>query len=156
MLGSRALRTLLVAAVASNLGDGVTVAAAPLLAASPTTDPRTIGAVGVALTLPWLLFALPSGAVADRADRRWLMVGADLVRAGTSDLHLSELAGGLEPPTCCLQDSCAAGCATPAGWGKGTRSQSASVSLSAHVVRAGSAEGARGAMRSGRVARLLW
>src|SRR5215212_10299744 len=115
MLGSRALRTLLVAAVASNLGDGVTVAAAPLLAASLTTDPRTIGAVGVALTLPWLLFALPSGAVADRADRRWLMVGADLVRAGTSDLHLSELAGGLEPPTCCLQDSCAAGCATPAG-----------------------------------------
>src|SRR5215211_405673 len=123
MLGSRVLRTLLVAAVASNLGDGVTVAAAPLLAASLTTDPRTIGAVGVALTLPWLLFALPSGAVADRADRRWLMVGADLVRAGTSDLHLSELAGGLEPPTCCLQDSCAAGCATPAGWGKGTRSQ---------------------------------
>src|SRR5512132_3661915 len=31
------------------------------------------------------------------------------------DLHLWELAGGLEPPTCCLQDSCAAGCATPAG-----------------------------------------
>jgi MFS family permease len=81
MLRSRAVRTLLVAAAASNLGDGVTVAAAPLLAASLTTDPRTIGAVGVALTLPWLLFALPSGAVADRADRRRLMVGADLVRA---------------------------------------------------------------------------
>src|SRR5215211_2013897 len=32
-----------------------------------------------------------------------------------SDLRLWELAGGLEPPTCCLQDSCAAGCATPAG-----------------------------------------
>jgi hypothetical protein len=48
----------------------VTVAAAPLLAASLTEDPRRIGAVGVALTLPWLLFALPSGAVADRADRR--------------------------------------------------------------------------------------
>ena len=31
-----------------------------------------------------------------------------------------ELAGGLEPPTCCLQDSCAAGCATPAGGEKGT------------------------------------
>jgi MFS family permease len=86
MLGSRALRTLLVAAAASNLGDGVTVAAGPLLAASLTTDPRTIGAVGVALTLPWLLFALPSGAIADRADRRWLMVGADLVRAGTIGL----------------------------------------------------------------------
>jgi hypothetical protein len=31
------------------------------------------------------------------------------------DLRLWELAGGLEPPTCCLHDSCAAGCATPAG-----------------------------------------
>jgi hypothetical protein len=62
MLRSPALRTLLVAAAASNLGDGVTVAAAPLLAASLTFDPRRIGAVGVALTLPWLLFALPSGA----------------------------------------------------------------------------------------------
>ena len=36
--------------------------------------------------MPWLLFALPSGAIADRADRRWLMVGADLVRAGTIGL----------------------------------------------------------------------
>jgi len=81
MRRSPALRILLAAAAASNLGDGVTVAAAPLLAASLTTDPRTIGAVGVALTLPWLLFALPSGAVADRTDRRRLMVGADLVRA---------------------------------------------------------------------------
>jgi MFS family permease len=86
MLRSRALRTLLVAAAASNLGDGVTVAAAPLLAASLTEDPRRIGAVGVALTLPWLLFALPSGAVADRADRRWLMVAADLVRAACMGL----------------------------------------------------------------------
>jgi len=34
----------------------------------------------VAWSLPWLLFALVSGAVADRADRRRLMVGADLVR----------------------------------------------------------------------------
>ena len=99
MLGSRALRTLLVAAAASNLGDGVTVAAAPLLAASLTTDPRTIGAVGVALTLPWLLFALPSGAVADRADRRWLMVGADLVRAGTIGLlAVAVLAGRASIP----------------------------------------------------------
>ena len=98
MLGSRALRTLLVAA-ASNLGDGVTVAAAPLLAASLTTDPRTFGAVGVALTLPWLLFALPSGAVADRADRRWLMVGADLVRAGTIGLlAVAVLAGRASIP----------------------------------------------------------
>jgi MFS family permease len=76
----RSFRTLLAAGAISNLGDGVTVAAAPLLAASITRVPRAIGAVGVAWSLPWLLFALVSGAVADRADRRWLMVGADLAR----------------------------------------------------------------------------
>jgi MFS family permease len=76
----RSFGTLLAAGAISNLGDGVTVAAAPLLAASITRDPRAIGAVGVAWSLPWLLFALVSGAVADRADRRWLMVGADLAR----------------------------------------------------------------------------
>src|SRR5215218_11068614 len=67
----------------SNLGDGVTLAAAPLLAASITRDPRAIAAVGVAWSLPWLLFALVSGAVADRTGRRRLMVGADLVRVGS-------------------------------------------------------------------------
>jgi hypothetical protein len=35
------------------------------------------------------------------------------------DLRFLELAPGLEPGTCCLQDSCAAGCATPAGGGQG-------------------------------------
>jgi elongation factor Tu len=75
----RSFGTLLAAGAISNLGDGVTWAA-PLLAASITRDPRAIGAVGVAWSLPWLLFALVSGAVADRADRRWLMVGADLAR----------------------------------------------------------------------------
>jgi MFS family permease len=77
----RSFGTLLAAGAASNLGDGVTLAAAPLLAASITRDPRAIGAVGVAWSLPWLLFSLVSGAIADRADRRWLMVGADLTRA---------------------------------------------------------------------------
>jgi MFS family permease len=67
----------------SNVGDGVTLAAAPLLAASITRDPRAIGAIGAAWSLPWLLFALVSGAVADRGDRRWLMVGADLVRTAS-------------------------------------------------------------------------
>jgi MFS family permease len=68
------------------LQPGRQATAAPLLAASLTEDPRRIGAVGVALTLPWLLFALPSGAVADRADRRWLMVAADLARTACMGL----------------------------------------------------------------------
>ena len=79
----RSLATLLAAGAVSNLGDGVTLAAAPLLAASITRDPRAIGAVGAAWSLSWLLFALVSGAVVDRSDRRRLMVGADLVRVAS-------------------------------------------------------------------------
>ena len=82
----RPLATLLGAGAVSNLGDGVTVAAAPLLAASITRDPRAIAAVGVAWSLPWLLFALVSGAVADRTDRRF----------GVSALLLATLPG--RPP----------------------------------------------------------
>jgi MFS family permease len=90
----RSFGTLLAAGALSNLGDGVTVAAAPLLAASLTRDPRAIGAVGAAWSLPWLLFALVSGAVADRADRRRLLVGADLVRTASLVLLAVAVAGG--------------------------------------------------------------
>jgi MFS family permease len=79
----RSFGTLLAAGGLSNVGDGVTLAAAPLLAASITRDPRAIGAIGAAWSLPWLLFALLSGAIADRRDRRRLMVGADLVRTAS-------------------------------------------------------------------------
>lgn len=90
----RSFGTLLAAGALSNLGDGVTVAAAPLLAASLTRDPRAIGAVGAAWSLPWLLFALVSGAVADRADRRRLLIGADLVRTASLVLLAVAVAGG--------------------------------------------------------------
>jgi hypothetical protein len=95
----RSLATLLAAGTVSNLGDGVTLAAAPLLAASVTRDPRAIGAVGAAWSLPWLLFALVSGAVVDRSDRRRLMVGADLVRVvGLAGLTAAVVGGRASIP----------------------------------------------------------
>ena len=65
----------------SNLGDGVTLVAGPLLAASLTRDPRLVAGLAVAQRLPWLLFSLVSGALVDRLDRRRLMVGVDAARA---------------------------------------------------------------------------
>src|SRR3954447_5529818 len=52
----------------------------PLLAASLTRDAMAIAGVTVASRLPWLLFSLVAGAIADRADRRRLMIGADAAR----------------------------------------------------------------------------
>ncbi|QFY08500.1 MFS transporter [Nonomuraea phyllanthi] len=65
----------------SNLADGVLKVGAPLLAVSMTRSPTLVSLVGAAATAPWLLFALYAGAVADRADRRRVMVVANVARA---------------------------------------------------------------------------
>ena len=65
----------------SNLADGVFKVALPLLAIQLTQSPTLIAGLTVAATLPWLLFALTAGALADRLDRRKLMLWANLCRA---------------------------------------------------------------------------
>ncbi|MGW5163338.1 MFS transporter, partial [Nonomuraea wenchangensis] len=65
----------------SNLADGVLKIGAPLLAVSMTRSPTLVSLVGAAATLPWLLLALPAGAVADRADRRRHDAAAGVGRA---------------------------------------------------------------------------
>src|SRR6476661_7210243 len=75
-LGANYVR-LWAASTVSNLGDGVTLAALPLLAASLTRSPTSVAAVSFAGTLPWLFFALIGGALADRLDRRLTMAVVD-------------------------------------------------------------------------------
>lgn len=65
------------ASTVSNLGDGVTLVAGPLLAASLTRDPVLVAGLAFAQRLPWLLLSLISGALVDRLDRRRLMVAVD-------------------------------------------------------------------------------
>ena len=60
------------ASVISNLGDGVTMVAGPLLVASLTNEPALVAGAVFAQQLPWLLFSLPGGAYVDRLDRRRL------------------------------------------------------------------------------------
>jgi MFS family permease len=68
------------ASAVTNVGDGVTLAAGPLLVASLTDDPALVGAAVFAQQLPWLLFSLISGAYVDRLDRRRLVVAVNLFR----------------------------------------------------------------------------
>ncbi|MFD7440254.1 MFS transporter [Streptomyces sp. NPDC059909] len=68
------------AAVVSKFGDSLRTAAMPLLAASLTDDPVLIASVTACGYLPWLLFGLLGGAVADRVDQRRAMWAVDLVR----------------------------------------------------------------------------
>lgn len=87
------------ASAMSNLADGVFQVALPLLALRLTRSPALIAGVSLAARLPWLLFALQAGALADRLDRRRTMVHVDLVRvvligglAGVVALGREELA----------------------------------------------------------------
>ncbi|HEU5484357.1 MAG TPA: MFS transporter [Microlunatus sp.] len=73
-------RRLWSATLLSNLGDGIRAAAFPLLAATLTGNPVLIAGVAVAGELPRLLFGLVAGAVADRFDRRRLVVAVDIAR----------------------------------------------------------------------------
>ena len=65
----------------SNLADGVLQAVLPLIAASLTRDPLLVSLVASLAFLPWLLFAIPAGALVDRIDRRRAMQLANLSRA---------------------------------------------------------------------------
>ncbi|MFI2753726.1 MFS transporter [Cellulomonas sp. P22] len=80
-LGAR-FRWLLASSWSSNLGDGVALAAGPLLVASLTDQARLIALAATVQWLPPLLFGLFAGALADRLDRRLLVVSVDLARAG--------------------------------------------------------------------------
>ncbi|MEU7570062.1 MFS transporter [Micromonospora sp. NPDC049240] len=75
-------------------GDGVFIAAAPLLASTLTPDPLAISAVSAAFYLPWLALGLPAGALADRWPRRRVLMIADLVRAALIGLLVAALALG--------------------------------------------------------------
>jgi MFS family permease len=76
----RNYRKLWTAAAISNMGDGVVLTATPLLAASLTRDPVLVANVAVLERLPWALFALVSGALVDRWDRRRVMRTVDTIR----------------------------------------------------------------------------
>ncbi|MCF3103082.1 MFS transporter [Streptomyces roseoverticillatus] len=64
----------------TNLADGVTKIALPLLATQASGSPTQVSAVSLTLSLPWLLAALHVGVLVDRADRRRLLWGANGLR----------------------------------------------------------------------------
>ena len=74
-------RWLLASSWTSNVGDGVALAAAPLLIASMTSSPILVAAGAILQFLPWLVFGLHAGAIADRFDRRRLVMVANGARA---------------------------------------------------------------------------
>lgn len=80
--------------VASNLADGVLLTALPLMAVALTRDPLLLSGLTAMWYLPWLLFGLHAGALADRMDRVRLMVGANALRGVLVLVLLAVVAAG--------------------------------------------------------------
>ncbi|MEI5675855.1 MULTISPECIES: MFS transporter [unclassified Nocardioides] len=73
-------RWLMASSWTSNLGDGIGLAAGPLLVASQTDEAGLVALAALMVWLPPLLLGLYAGALADRLDRRLLVVAVDLAR----------------------------------------------------------------------------
>ncbi|MCC6628743.1 MAG: MFS transporter [Chloroflexi bacterium] len=67
--------------IVSTLGTQVSLVAFPLLLLAVTGSPAWAGLLGALRGLPFVLLALPAGALVDRWDRRRLMVVCDIGRA---------------------------------------------------------------------------
>ena len=78
----RSFRWLMSSSWLTNLGDGMGLAAGPLLVAAQTNDPGLVALALLLQNLPWLVFGLVAGAMADRVDRRVLAITVNLIRAG--------------------------------------------------------------------------
>jgi predicted MFS family arabinose efflux permease len=83
------------ASAVSNLGDGVTMVAGPLFVASISADPAAVAGAAFAQQLSWLLFALISGAWADRLDRRRLVVTVNVLRGVALGVLTVAIAAGV-------------------------------------------------------------
>ena len=73
-------RWLLASSWTTNLGDGLAVAAGPLLVASLTADPFLISLAALLQWAPPLVFGLFAGVISDRLDRRRIVMAADGIR----------------------------------------------------------------------------
>jgi len=77
----RRFRYLWASFVVASLGDGFGYGAMPLLALFVDPHPLPVSGVAAADSLPWLVLALPAGALADRYERGRLMAVTNIGRA---------------------------------------------------------------------------
>ncbi len=97
-----AYRALWFAQLGSMLGTWMqTVGAQWILVETPDST-ALVALVQVATTLPMLLFALPSGALADIMDRRRLLIGVQLFQAAVAGALSALTAADLMPPSLLL------------------------------------------------------
>ncbi|BCJ77424.1 MFS transporter [Catellatospora sp. IY07-71] len=90
----RSFRWLLASSWTTNLGDGIALAAGPLLVASLTDDAFLISLAALFGWAPALLFGLYAGVLSDRHDRRRIVLAANTVRVAVLAVLITTVATG--------------------------------------------------------------
>ncbi len=80
LLRNGPLTRLLVGEFVSSIGDWLYLVAILILVYQVTEDPFILGLVGAARVLPYLFLSIPAGIVADRFDRRLVLLSTDVAR----------------------------------------------------------------------------
>jgi len=89
-----AYRSLWTAATVTNIGDGIALAAGPLLIASQTRDPFIVSLAFFCEFLPSLVLGSFVGVIVDRVDRQRILVLVNLVRAAVLGVLATTIAAG--------------------------------------------------------------
>jgi MFS family permease len=96
-LREREFRKLWIAMCVSLLGDGAFLVAIAWQVYELSNTPTAMSVVGIAMTVPTILFLLLGGVASDRFERRRIMIGADVLRAAAgATLAWLALTGALE------------------------------------------------------------
>jgi MFS family permease len=80
LLRNRALGRLLAGEFVSSIGDWLYLVALLIVVYQESRDPVLLGIVGAARVLPYVILSIPAGIVADRYDRRLILLVTDLAR----------------------------------------------------------------------------
>src|SRR4051812_50183437 len=97
-LRERDFRLLWTGATASLIGDGAFLVALAWQVYAMAGGPAGMSLVGIAMTVPTIVFLLVGGVARDPFERRWLLVGAGLLRALALALPAGVAVRGPVPP----------------------------------------------------------
>ena len=80
VLANPALARLLVGEFVSSVGDWLYLVALLVVVYAEANDPVALGVIGAARILPYVILSVPAGIVADRFDRRMILIVTDIAR----------------------------------------------------------------------------
>ena len=90
-----AFKRLWASSVVSNLADGLLKTVVPIYAITLTESPILISLISAMTLLPWLFFAVIIGTLADRIDRKRLLIYSNLLRTAVVAVMALAIASGV-------------------------------------------------------------